>query len=112
MGLPSPTPGSLRLSACKPDHFGPFLGFIRDKLSNAADVIDIGSAPKSASRAFQLGIGKGHMPRAVALAANAFQLEMLASRWHNAATEKWTSARPYWQLETRLHQSRDSTKGA
>jgi len=41
-----------------------------------------------------------------------FKLEMLASRWHNAATEKWTSARPDWQLETRLHQSRDSTKGA
>jgi hypothetical protein len=27
-----------------------------------------------------------------------FKLEMLASRWHNAATEKWTSARPDWQL--------------
>jgi hypothetical protein len=49
---------------------------------NAAGVIDIGSAPKSASRAFRLGIGKGRMPSAVALPLTNFKFEMLASRWH------------------------------
>jgi len=70
MGLPSPTPGSLRLSACKA-HFSASSAI---SFPNAAGVIDIGSAPKSASRAFQLGIGKCHMASAVAPAANGFQI--------------------------------------
>src|SRR5262249_22939056 len=55
--------GLLCLDVGRPDHLAPLVGFIGDELpERGADVIDIGSTPKPASRVFMRGACRRSRP--------------------------------------------------
>ena len=55
---PAADGGSLRLDARELDYLGPFLGFVGDELAEVGGRTANTVAPRSANRAFNLGIGE------------------------------------------------------